>query len=350
MTGTKRNIAYDILRFASMVLVVMIHANVSFLGQNQGSASWFAVMLITALCTLSVPLFFMLSGALLLQKEENLKDLYCKRIPKQAIPFALWSVIYVIARVVMGKIPLSFTAFFSLLWEPAYYQFWFIYTLLGIYLILPLLQILVRNLTKKMLEYALLLWAVFAVLIPTVSYIVPEFRISGHVDLILSEGYVGYFLLGHYLQKYGKEISVKKSLLMVLTGAVLVLLSAGAEWCLSKDGAYGGYFYQSYLTPFVVLGASGVFLLLQNAAWNVGEKTEKVITLLSQNALGIYYVHMLILTALEYTVMKGNTLLHLVAKILLTIVLSFVVSVVLTKIPCVNTALCGVKKKPFNRG
>ena len=230
--------------------------------------------------------------------------------------------------------------------EPAYYQFWFMYTLLAIYLLLPILQTLVQNLTKRMLEYALLLWGIFAIVIPTVSYILPQFSISSHVDLILCEGYIGYFLLGHYLQKYGKEVSQKKALFMALIGAVLVLLGAGAEWFLSKDGAHGGYFYQSYLTPAVVLGASGVFLLLQNGFEGRGEKLQKTATILSQNALGIYYLHMLILTALEYTVFRTENLLLLVAKILATVLLSFLGSVLLRKVPIVRTLFFqwGVRK------
>ncbi len=352
MTATKRHTGYDLLRFFSICMVVMIHANVSFLGKNQGSVAWLAVMLLTALCSLSVPLFFMLSGALLLGQEEpvSLRELYTKRIPKQAVPFILWSVIYVMARMAMGKMDVSIHGFFSLLWEPAYYQFWFMYTLLGIYLLLPILQTLTKNLSKRMLEYALILWGIFAIAIPTASYIVPQFAISDHVDLILCEGYIGYFLLGHYLHKYGADVPRKKAVAVALTGVAAVLLGAAAEWFFSAEGAYSGYFYQSYLTPFVVLGASGVFLLLQNGFEGRGEKLQKTATVLSQNALGIYYLHMLILTALEYTVFKTESVLHLLAKIALTLVLSLGISAILTNIPFVNTALCGVKKKPSNKG
>lgn len=342
----KRHTGYDILRFVSICMVVVIHANVSFLGENQGSASWIAVMLITALCTLSVPLFFMLSGALLLQKEEavSLKELYTKRIPKQAVPFILWSIIYVAARIVMGKIDFSLHAFVSLLWEPAYYQFWFMYTLLGIYLLLPILQILVKNLSKRMLEYLLLIWVAFSVAIPTTSYIIPQFQISNHVDLVLSGGYLGYFLLGHYLQKYGREILTKKAMLLFITGLAVILACAAGEWFLSEEGKYHGNFYHSYLTPGVVLGACGAFLLLQNARLPFGQKAEKAICAVSENAIGIYYIHMLVLTALDYVSVDGH-LLFLVVKIAITIIASLAASLLLTHIPYVRYFLLGHSRK-----
>lgn len=347
MTATKRNTGYDLLRFISICMVVVIHANVSFLGQDRGSASWFVVMLFTALCSLSVPLFFMLSGALLLGKDEtvSLKELYTKRIPKQAVPFILWSIIYIVARIVMGKIDFSLNAFVSLLWEPAYYQFWFMYTLLGIYLLLPVLQILVKNLSKRMLEYALLLWFVFAIVIPTASYIVPQFSISGHVDLILCEGYIGYFLLGHYLHKYGEEVSRVKAAMIAVIGIAAVLLCAAAEWFVCANDAYGGYFYQSYLTPSVVVAAIGAFLLFGKSFVSAGEKTRKIAKILSENALGVYYIHMLVLTVLESMVLKAVTMPYLAARIVLSIGISLVVAWVISKIPVMNTLLCCVQRK-----
>lgn len=343
MTEQRRHTGYDILRFASIFMVVAIHANVSFLAQNPGSVPWLLVMLFTALCTLSVPLFFMLSGALLLEKEEpvSLKEVYLKRIFKQAVPFVLWSVIYVAARIVKGKIPFSFGSFASLLWEPAYYQFWFMYTLLAIYLLLPILQALVKDLSKRLLEYALLLWFLFAIAVPTISYIVPQFSISSHVDLILCEGYIGYFLLGHYLHKYGADISVKKAAAAAVMGIAIVFAGALAEWFLCSADTYEGYFYKSYLTPGVALGASGVFLLFQNGKFSFGGKAKKAITLLSENALGVYYIHMLVLTALEYTVFKQETLLLLAGKVLSVVAGSLLLSFIFQKLPVINILLFG---------
>jgi surface polysaccharide O-acyltransferase-like enzyme len=339
----QRTIGYDFIRIIAIFLVVVIHSNVAYLGQEQGSVGWYFVMLCTSACLVAVPLFFMVSGALLLDAEEviSIKTLFFKRILKQAIPFFAWSLLYVLARIVMGKVEFGITAFTDLFKEPAYYQFWFMYSLFAIYLLLPILQAVVLKLDRKYLEYLLVLWVVFSVAFPIMQKFIPGFAISEHVDLILCEGYIGYFLLGFYLKKYHSGCSHKKGLAIGVIGLVGTGCAAAAECLLTlQKGSYQGFFYQAYLTPFVAFAATGCFLFFQN--FPLGEKG-KTITCLqtgSKLSFGVYYVHMLVLTALEYVGLTGETnLLLLVVKILLCYVISFVAAFVIAKIPYVKKVL-----------
>jgi surface polysaccharide O-acyltransferase-like enzyme len=286
----------------------------------------------------------MVSGSLLLsgKKSVSVGELYKQRIPKQAIPFIIWSIIYVVVRIVMGKIPLNAESFTSLLYEPAYYQFWFMYTLLAIYLLLPLLQTLIKHCDKQKIEYILVLWFVFSIAVPLVSRWVPGFRISEHVGLVLCEGYIGYFILGHYLKKYKSNIKPSVGALMWLCGAIGTGIFAVVEFLCSKE-VYSGFVYQAYLTPFVVLSSCGVFILFGNSKINVKEKTAGVISGLSVLSIGVYYIHMLVLTALEKIGILGNTnILILIVKILATYILSLIGAFIISKIPFIRKILLGV--------
>ena len=349
----KRNVGYDFIRIFAIFLVVVIHANVAYLAENQGQAGWYAVMLFTSICLVAVPLFFMVSGALLLDTEKvlPLKTLFKKRILKQAVPFIIWSLIYVVARIVMKKTPLSITAFTDLLHEPAYYQFWFMYSLLAIYLLLPVLQAVVLKLGKKHLEYVLILWLIFSVVFPVMQKFIPGFAISGHVDLILCEGYVGYFLLGHYLKKYQSELSWKKGIWLALIGIGCTGALSAVEYlvCVKMEASYQGYFYQAYLTPFVVCSATGLFLLFQNLPWTQKEKPCKLLGVGSVLTMGVYYVHMLVITALEYVgLMGGASILLLIVKIFLAYGVSLGIAFVISKIPYVRMVLMGIGEKHEN--
>ena len=349
----KRNVGYDFIRIFAIFLVVIIHANVAYLAENQGKTGWYFVMLVTSICLVAVPLFFMVSGALLLDTQEviPLKKLFFKRIGKQAIPFIVWSLVYVLARIVMKKTPLSITAFTDLLHEPAYYQFWFMYTLLAIYLLLPVLQAVVLKLEKRHLEYVLILWLVFSTVFLVMQKFIPGFAISDHVDLILCEGYVGYFLLGHYLKKYHSELSWKKGLLLALIGIGCTGILSVAEYLVSANGkaSYQGYFYQAYLTPFVVLAVTGLFLAFQNMHWTERERPRKLLQTGSALSIGVFYVHMLVITALEYVGLTGEAnVLLLIVKILLAYGISFVVAFVISKIPYIRMLLMGIGEKHEN--
>lgn len=343
----ERNIGYDVLRILSIFLVVVIHANARFLSEVQGMTMRVIVTLLSSLCLVAVPVFFMLSGALHLEREEPicLKELYLKRIPKQAVPFLLWSLIYIFARIIMGKLPFAISSFTSILSEPAYEQFWFMYTLLAIYLLLPLLQVLARNLSKQLLEYLLVLWIIFSTVIPNITVFIPSFSISAHVDLILCEGYIGYFFLGYYLKKYGGEVSAKKSSVLTLFGFTFIIVCALAErvFCAKMGRVFEGWFYNSCLTPAVILASAGLFLLLQNRSWNA--RRYSGIIALSQYTLGVYYLHMLVMTALENAgvTTNGSFLLH-VAKVCLIYGVSFIATWCISKVPVAGKWLTGVGK------
>lgn len=346
-----RNVGYDFIKTLAIFLVVIIHANVAYLGANRGGFAWNCVMLLTSVCLVAVPLFFMVSGALLLDVEEvlPLKTLFKKRILKQAIPFIVWSLIYVVVRMIMGKLPFGVSAFTDLLHEPAYYQFWFMYSLLAIYLLLPILQAVVLKLEKKYIEYILILWLIFSTVFPVMQRWIPGFGISEHVDLILCEGYIGYFLLGYYLKKYHSEVSWKTGLWLGLAGIFATGIACVLEWQCKKGGGYQGYFYQAYLTPFVVVAVTGLFLLFQNLPWTQKEKPRKLLQITSTLSIGVFYVHMLVLTVLEYVGLTGATnILLLAVKIILGYGVSLVAAFVISKIPYVRKVLMGIDEPHEN--
>lgn len=349
----KRNVGYDFIKIFAIFLVVANHANVAYLEVNRGTIGWYFVMLFTSISIVCVPLFFMVSGALLLDTQEvvPLKKLFFKRIYKQAIPFIVWSLVYVVARIVMGKMSFGITAFTDLLHEPAYYQFWFMYALLAIYLLLPILQAVVLKLGKRHLEYVLILWFVFSVAFPVMQKFIPSFAISGHVDLILCEGYVGYFLLGYYLKKYHSEVSWKKGLWLMLIGGACTGILSVVEYLVTTNAqiSYQGYFYQETLTPFLVLLATGLFLLFQNLPWTEKERPCKLLHTGSVLTMGVYYVHMLVITALEYVGLIGNAnILLLIVKIFVAYGVSLGIALVISKIPYVRMVLMGIGEKHEN--
>ena len=318
---------YDILRIISAFMVVVIHANVAFLANRTGKLSWFIGMEITTICLLAVPIFFMISGATLLgRKKISSTEEYKKRFYKQLIPFLIWSLIYVVARIAMGKIPLQVKSIWNLLSEPAYYQFWFIYSLLAIYLLLPFLECIICYCNKKRIEYALILWIIFSVIQPVLVNISPIFKISTHFDLKICGGYIGFFVLGYYLREYYSEVSVKKSIFILFLGLVIMLLQSGVEYIAVKEN-YLGYFYRSYLTPGVVIASSGIFMLFQN--WRVC--LHSIVKTLAKMTMGIYYIHMLVLTAIEYLGFIGNKNLFLCEIKAIVVFLISIISIVIMK-------------------
>lgn len=338
MRDQKRVIGYDYLRVIAIFMVVVIHGNVAFIAGNNESSHIIA-MWIDAFCLVSVPCFLMISGALLLESESSfpLKNMR-KRFTKQGIPFLVWSFIYVFFRIILKKIPLNSFAFTSLLYEPAYYQFWFMYTLLAIYLLLPVLTTLVHHISRRVYQYVLGVWLLFSVLQPMLEHFFPSFRLSSHVDLVMCEGYLGYFLLGYYLKKYGSEITKRNAIRLFVCGCVVTGILVWSEYAFSGIN-FRGYFYKNYLTPGVVLASIGAFTFFQNRTF----RHSYLITCLSNISIGVFYIHMLVMTAFEYAGFSGaNNILICELKCAAVYGASVVASFCISKIPGLRKILLGV--------
>lgn len=163
--------------------------------------TWYLCMGLNPVDRTGVPLFFMISGCLLLSRSgtERVWDFYKHNIPKLVVPLAAWSVIYYAAEVACGRHPIDIFEFLSrFLNQGVSYHMWFVYTLVGIYLMCPFLKQIVDHCTPRQLVILLGIILFPTTLRPILNQLLP-------VDLYffepLMEGYVGYFLLGYLLGK-----------------------------------------------------------------------------------------------------------------------------------------------------
>ncbi len=337
----QRVIGYDLIRIISAIMVVAIHSNANYLYEQKGSLEWFVIMGITALCVIAVPLFFMVSGATNLCREDiDLKGLWAKKIPRQFIPFFIWSLIYVVLRIATNKIPLSFKSFASLIWEPAYYQFWFMYTLLGLYICIPIFQIILQKADKRVVQYIIAIWLMLSVIVPVATKYIPGFKISEHFNFIFLEGYWGYFFLGGYLRKYPLKQNKKIGTILAVSGFAITVVCAIIEFYFTDPTKYYGYVYSAYLLPGAVMASVGVFLIFSSL--DLKEKTQRIVLKLSGLTLGIYYSHCLVLFAvqkvLNHIPLQDNLSLSIISLSSAVLISAFV-AFIIKKIPIVRDLL-----------
>ncbi len=155
----------DLVRVTAMFLVVTIHVSgqlTNVWGQIPDD-QWMIANMYGSIARISVPLFFMVSGYLLLPRSESLGSFYTKRMPKVVIPFVAWSVIYL--SWMCGSQPGTCTPDSLrpyLLLQRSYFHLWFLYSLISIYFIFPVLRLMIRPETdKKVLWYLIGLWLIF---------------------------------------------------------------------------------------------------------------------------------------------------------------------------------------------
>ncbi len=205
----------DVLRVIACLAVIIIHTSASYVTKDIGSINFWTGNIFDGLARIGVPLFVMISGALMLDKNydfSNKKQI--KHITKMILFFVFWSTIYclvfkILEPLVKGQSLDLFDAAKALI--TGHRHLWFIYLIIGLYLIVPLLRLWVKDENKKYVEYFLLLSIVFTFIIPQIvkigSYYYPIIQ-SGYdstidkMHLQYIGGYTAYFILGWYLNTY----------------------------------------------------------------------------------------------------------------------------------------------------
>ena len=259
---SRRRWDYDLLRVASMVGVVYLHTAAGALRQL-GTPLWHFSNLLSSLATAAVPLFFMLSGALLLShpRTAELGTLFRRRLPKVLIPLLAWSGVVIALAGVLSGPQAALDKLIPLLNTPVMVPYWFLYALVPIYLVSPLLKKMTDGLSEAHWNYLVGLWLIATIGMDTLCDLAPagpwQSALTVHWTLNLDfvGGYLGYFLLGARLARLQKL--PRRGTLWGVTAASFAVIAAGTFWLTSRTGVYDERI-KSYLHLFTaVLAAAG---------------------------------------------------------------------------------------------
>ena len=329
----------DFLRCLAIVFVVLLHVMVPFLSNPAlfGIPSWRFCIFQNEFNRTGVPLFFMLSGYLLLRSSStsNISWFYQKRTGRILPPLLIWNLIYYVLRAYHAGDPIRVRGFLSsLINQGSSYHMWFVYTLLGIYLLTPFLKRMTDACTpgQELLLIGLVLFP--CTIRPLLNTALPCYI---HLFDPLMEGYLGYFLLGHWLGSH--RLPLLGRLLVYLLGVAGFLLGAGGNMTAAPGSLpfNGGYSLNHYLC------AAAIFVFFRAALedhLHRGSAIPRILAKLADLVFGVYWVHPLVLGLV--TLWLGNHLTVMQAVIFrsaLTLGISFLFSAIVSHIPLVRRVL-----------
>lgn len=249
-----------------------------------------------------VPLFFMLSGALLLPQKKGLGEFYASRFRRVGLPFLLWSLIYIPATkwakvsswAATGDIGSLAEQVSGIAERPAYMHLWYIYALIGIYLAVPFLDGIIKS--KRHTEVFLVIWLVTLVAgfyrdINGITYFQGQAPWNEDIGMLYYfSGYMGYFVLGYYMVNFTPDgLSGRNMAACVACIAVGYCVTvAGTKIYYSTDPEL----FYNYLSLQVLAVSAGLFALLRNVRIPEGF-ARRIISDISSMSFGIYLVHAL---------------------------------------------------------
>ena len=293
----KRILYLDEVRSLAIILVVLGHIVRMY---SKDFTSWLICSGIFSLTRIGVPLFFTVSGALLLTRKHVIMEFLEKRFKRVVLPFAFWIIVYLILGVVIWHYTFTPKYCFDVILGSNGISslFWFIWSLIGIYLLIPMISSFIREYGDFAFKYLIIITIVLS-LFATVGFFQIqqakfEFRVIYNFFSVL-----GYFIMGSYIHNTEFKMSRLKSFFL---GIILFIIGIAGHFFLIYSTGLGGIELKpvDYFNIFVFLETIGLFITFKYASVDMisskikpikEQKLGEVILLFSSCSFGIFFSH-----------------------------------------------------------
>lgn len=284
--NNRRHYWADIIRIVAIYMVLAGHSSdLNFSGNINDLIN----LIPFAIFKTGVPLFIMLSGALLLNKKEEYLFFYNKRVKRYILPWLFWSMVTAIFYTFNGSFLNS--TFFEI-FKTAFLSYWFLPMLSCLYLLTPLIRKFLDHIRYQDLAFLLIIWFLSVSLLPfTINS--PAFPLFIDNSLLTQTvRFSGYYLMGYFLTKFKvwEKFSTMLLVTLISTGIIYILLSTRHN--------PSGELYFNYHSPGVILESTAGFALLIKSVQShiklLSGYIYKIILSMSGASFGIYLSHLIV--------------------------------------------------------
>jgi surface polysaccharide O-acyltransferase-like enzyme len=284
-----RNDWADVCRVIAIFGVVLIHS----CGQNFYQfgkipiSDWQSANFLDSLVRASVPLFVMLSGALILKPQgatAKLEELV-RRVFKVLLPLISWNCAYLLYLSHHSGQPVKWT---SMLIQPPVYHLWFVYMIIGLYLLLPVFQAVLSMIDeRKELQVYLFLFWLLVTCVP-IHEPIPLLNLLQQTSLF---AYGGYFVLGGVIasrkSNHGSNIAWFFAYLCGVGVTFFLTYDLSVKSNAPVEVAY------NYFSLNVVVASVSAFVLLSRV--RVSDRYAKLCQWVGDRSFLVFFVHVLVL-------------------------------------------------------
>lgn len=235
VTGEKR-LDIELMRIIGCFFVIFNHTgNIGFFLfslYDTLSIQYWIYLFISVFCKFAVPLFFMIAGALMLNRQsESINKIWLNRVLHILFILTFWSFFYYMILVKQGNEVFNVYHFLSRLYDNNWNTpFWYLYAYIAFLISLPLLQRFAKSLTDREYSYMYLLYIIFVMLIPCMQYILFQGRhtLNGNISIgWFASNIVIFPLTGYFLSFRKKDFwNTKKIFVLWVINIAAIMLSS----------------------------------------------------------------------------------------------------------------------------
>lgn len=348
----KRNISFDLLRIISAFSVVLLHVSGEYIGLYPvGSLGFRLSNFMNSISRYGVPIFVMISGAIFLSESKQIsaKNLWFKNILRMFLIFGVWSfAYYVYQSLYWWKFDFWRHGIVRTITGCVYASdhFWFLFMIMGLYALVPILRTWIHNASQKELDYFVILFLIFKIGRTTLSILVDKSLVQAIFDLVKIvelSWYLGYFVIGYILIRYGVSRKIKILLYSFIPIGMVANYLISDVMSLQK-GYYTPGIYDSF-GIFTFLHSVALFVFVTDVFSKVrlNAGLEKICSNIALDTLGIYLMHIALLDYCKKNAFIIGRIPPIPGILLLTLfcfVVCGIVSGILRRIPFVGKYIC----------
>ncbi len=302
----------ELMRILAAFFVIFNHTGTTafrlFTLYDTHTFSYWGCLFLAVFCKFAVPLFFMISGALFLAREEEPAKIWGRRVIHIFAILLIWSFFYYMNAVMTGKETFVIKDFFSQLYAKNWnFSYWFLYAYLAFLISLPLLRRFAQSLTNRDYQYLFFLYSVFTMIVPSLQYFLfhGKHTLNGNVSVgWIAANIVIFPLAGYVLQHRMKKFwDGKKILWLWFLNIGTILISVYLSYL--RGQITGEKTTEAFYYTFVLINAVSIFVTCQywQRTGRFLKKISKPIISIGSCTFGIYLLHIFIMGRSEVRVL-----------------------------------------------
>ena len=334
----------DALRFIAIASVILIHVLADFRDYYliNYKPNYFILTCLDTFTRMGVPLFLMFTGIFMLndKKKYTYKEFIKKRMPKLIMPFIIISFIYYVYEMFKIKGHISIINFISLFTTNGIkYHFWYMYTIICIYLLIPYLKPFIQKLTKKDIERLILINFLMGNTLLTLMHLFSIINISMFSAFYFPNliTYINYLFLGYYLYKY--KLNKKIIPILYKLTFISIILMTILDYIMTKEVRTDSFLTATSIFPFIITTYFFIFIKDNYDKLKINQKIETFFTKSASLTFYIYMFHVIVMELIKKVMMRIfvptrflENIIFIIIEYILTFVFSYFISIIFDKV------------------
>ncbi len=348
----------EIMRIIAILFVIYNHTGdygfMLFRFYPNTDIRYWVFLMISVFCPFAVPLFFAISGALLIPKEEPIKTIWMKRIVKMGIILLVASFIGYVKNFVPEQ-GFSLKHFIKLVYSSpdCWFALWFLYSYIAFLIGLPFLRCMVKNMPDKLFYYLIAI-TITCDAIPILEYLLfkQRFTLYGIKPEWLIASIVRYPAVGYFMEhrEGAKTMENKLPVLWCVNIASLALCTVTTTVKLEDVGIVPVISSMTFFRNCSLISCISIFLTVKHITKRItfSRRAEKLIMSMGKCTIGVYLLHTLIKNA-PFSVAFEEAILALGLPPMIAVwififyvfVVCYLITLILQKIPLIKKLVGG---------